>query len=581
MNVGAALLWLIICIFAIAVIWWLLTRIYQRSRSDVAFVRTGFLGRKVVISGGAFVFPGLHDVTGVNMNSVRIDIDRTGAGALISSDRLRVDVLASFNVRVGRTVEDVSAAAQTFGKRTLQVDVLRNLLENSFVDALRAVAADMTLVELHQHRKEIGDRIAEVLAPSLSRAGMELQSTSITKLDQTAREFFNPENAFDAAGLTSLTETIEELRRRRHEVEQSTQIAIERQTLESERQRLSLQRDQEFARLEQERELVVQRSREASASTQAQAEIDLETERVQLTLQQQVEQVRVDMDNQIEQFRARAEQEREKVRIEVEHAIQAERAEAERMLRQIEIDNTRLIEISEIDRRKQTDLAEQKLIGEIAEQAKLVAEIQIATEKAREQLARAEEAVSGAREVARAENAKSVETIATQLQAETISIMAQAESGSEELHAAATELRLKSEAAGLRARNEADNLLSPDVQAMRVRLQLIERLESIIRESVKPLERIEGLKIFDIRGAEALPGGRGASGADGASGNLSDQLVNAALRYRGQGPLLDQLMKEIGISGGNLVNLKGTFPELGADAATRDDAAVEDETEDD
>jgi hypothetical protein len=38
-------------------------------------------------------------------------------------------------------------------------------------------------------------------------------------------------------------------------------------------------------------------------------------------------------------------------------------------------------------------------------------------------------------------------------------------------------------------------------------------------------------------------------------GNLADQLVNSALRYRGQAPLVDAILKEIGITGGDINGL--------------------------
>lgn len=580
MDIGAIMLWLIIGIFAVGAAWWLLSRLYQRSRSDIAFVRTGFLGRKVVVSGGAFVIPVLHEVTGINMNSVRLDIDSTGRQALITNDRLRVDVLASFNVRVARDPECVMMAAQTFGKRTLQADVLAHLLQSSFIDALRSVAADMTLEDLHLHRQEFGARVSELVESGLNRAGMELQSLSITKLDQTEREFFNPENAFDAAGLTALTERIEDLRRRRHEVEKNTQVAIETKALEAERRLLTLQREQAFARLEQERELAVQRNREDASTAQMRAEIDLETERSQLDKHKQAEQYRIQVENELDDRRAHAQEEREKVRMETELAIQWERSNSESRLRQNEIDNARAIEVSEIERRKQIELAEQTLELELAEHSRVVAEVKIATERVREQLARAEESAAGAREVARAEVGQSIQAITARQQAEVMNIIAEAETNVDRLNTAATELRLQVEAAGLRSRNEADNVLGANIQAMRVKLQLIEKLEGIIRESVKPLEHIDGLKIFDIRGAGSFPGGQVGGAGQNSHARLGDELVNAALRYRGQGPLVDALLKEIGIAGADLTGLQKSFPDLHlgkADANQDTDALTKDD----
>lgn len=36
------------------------------------------------------------------------------------------------------------------------------------------------------------------------------------------------------------------------------------------------------------------------------------------------------------------------------------------------------------------------------------------------------------------------------------------------------------------------------------------------------------------------------------SGSLADQLVNSALKYRAQAPLIDSLLKEVGIKGGDI-----------------------------
>jgi hypothetical protein len=49
-----------------------------------------------------------------------------------------------------------------------------------------------------------------------------------------------------------------------------------------------------------------------------------------------------------------------------------------------------------------------------------------------------------------------------------------------------------------------------------------------------------------------MNGGVVGAGPGGNDGSLADQLVNSALRYRGQAPLIDSLMSEIGMKGGDL-----------------------------
>jgi hypothetical protein len=65
---------------------------------------------------------------------------------------------------------------------------------------------------------------------------------------------------------------------------------------------------------------------------------------------------------------------------------------------------------------------------------------------------------------------------------------------------------------------------------------------------VKPMERIEGIRVLHVEG---LGGGTGGGG-QGNGGNVADTVVNSALRFRAQAPLIDQLLREIGVQGGDV-----------------------------
>src|SRR5690554_5087784 len=117
-----------------------ITRLYKRATKEVGFVRTGFGGEKVVMDGGALVLPVLHETMPVNMNTVRLAVERKNMDALITLDRLRIDVKAEFYVRVRPDAGAIAMAAQTLGLRTMHPDQLKDLVEGKFVDALRSVA---------------------------------------------------------------------------------------------------------------------------------------------------------------------------------------------------------------------------------------------------------------------------------------------------------------------------------------------------------------------------------------------------------------------------------------------------------
>ena len=101
--IGQLILWLIIAIIVIAIVVYLVNWLYHRSSKEVSFVRTGLFGERVVINGGAFVLPFIHDYTPVNMNVLQMEIVREKADALITKDRMRVDIEAEFYVRVAST----------------------------------------------------------------------------------------------------------------------------------------------------------------------------------------------------------------------------------------------------------------------------------------------------------------------------------------------------------------------------------------------------------------------------------------------------------------------------------------------
>ena len=543
---GSTIFWLIAVIIAIVIIAYVFYLYYRRSTKETGFVRTGLGGQKVVINGGAFVIPIFHDVTPVHMRTHRMVVQCVRDRALISKDRMRVDVTAEFYVRVVPTKDGVASAAQTLGRRSMDTEALRELVEGRFVDILRSVAAEMTMEELHEQRSEYARRVRESVVEPLARSGLEAEAVSLTSLDQTNMEFFNPSNAFDAEGLTRLTEQIEQRKKRRNDIEQDTLIAIRKKNLETERLALDIDRDAQFARLDQEREIGTQQAAQRAELSRQRAARELESEQAQISLREGVERSRIAQELAIEQQRIRREVELQRL---------------------------------EVERRLSLELSEQKRSISVAEHARAQHEAQAAAEQARAIAVAAEEGVFTAREVAVADRRKQIELIAAQQDAEQSStrllitaraeleaagsraqaarIEAEGSAEAEKIHALAARLRHEVEAEGLRLMNEAQNALSPDARAGALRRFLVERLDVIIRESVKPMEKINEIKILHVDGLLGGAGQNGSGSGYRATG-LGDEVVNSALRYRTHAPLIDRLLKEIGLTGGGLEQLSGT-----------------------
>ncbi len=525
----------LIALFALGLIF---ARLYHRASKEIAFVRTGFGGEKVVRDGGALVLPVLHEIIPVNMNTLKLEVLRARDAALITRDRMRVDVQAEFYVRVKPDAVAISTAAQTLGRRTMEPTALKELVEGKFVDALRAVAAGMSMEELHENRVDFAQKVQVAVSEDLHKNGLELESVSLTGLDQTAADYFNPQNAFDAQGLTKLTQEIELRRKERNDIERDTKIAIELKNLETERTSLEIARDQEYARLMQDQEVKV-RSAEVAAT--------------------------------IAQQEAERHREAEQAKIHSDRAITESEIEKRRTLEQREIERERAVRIAEQER-------EIAVLHKSQEESAAKAEADAALAKA----VATEEEVKKVRETAVAERAKAVRLVQAREEAErdaiALTVAAEAEKKAADdraeavrtvangdadairIRAQADEERYRVEAEGKRAINQARNALSPEQIALEIRLEMLRQLPLIIQQSVKPMERIEGIKIIDVRGMNQT-GGDGSANAGGGDGNLARSVVDHALRYRAQRPMVDALLREVGLN--DIADLSGMLGEAG------------------
>ncbi|WP_428422731.1 flotillin family protein [Methylibium sp.] len=543
-NFGAVILGIVVLIVAIAILWWIMSKLYQRSTTERAFVRTGFMGQRVAISGGALVVPVLHELTWVNMSTLRISLSHHNENALITHDRLRLNVDADFYVRVKADAASVAAAARSLGSKTASVEAMRQLLEARFNDALRTAAAEASMEGLHENRSAYSTRVRQLASAGIDGSGLEIDSVSISKLDQASREFFNPNNAFDAAGLTILTAEIEERRKRRNEIERDSQVAIQRKNLAAEQQMLELQKEEEYARLQQEREIAVRRA-------QQQSEIAVETQEMQ-RLSKVAE--------------VNATEAVEKARLDSDRTLREQKLRLEQQVQEIEVGRTRAIGIAENERRGALELAQQQTEIAIAEHSKRRNVALAEAQASRADAVRAEESVISARELERAEREKALfllaaakdieakglavlkqaatEREAAGKRAETMQLLSQAEADADKLRQLSAKLRHDVEAGGRRALNEAENVMSPDAMALRAKLAAIERMEAVVRESAKPLERISDIKIVHVDGLAGLSGG-----ADGQAANasVSDQVMHSALKYKLQAPLVNALLASAGL----------------------------------
>jgi len=618
---------IILLALAIAIIVYLLHWLYRRSSKEVSFVRTGMLGEKVVISGGAFVLPIIHNITQVGMRTLNITIKRGGDKSLITKDRMRAELVTEFFTKVPPDERAVATAAQTLGNRTLDPEHLREVVQGRFADALGEVAAKMTLDEIQENRGQFVKEVTKIADASIGHTGLALETVSIISLDQTPIEQFNPANTFDSQGLTQLTEQIELRKKKRNDITQDTKISIENKNLETIQKELEIKKNEEFSKYQQEREVSIQKANERTETVKQRAEKEREAEEAEIKSQEAIEVAKISQNQVIEVERkltetrlieeiekrrkeqneleknaayeirqkdletevkilnldkeseyARLEKQRqvdikraqEKASIIKEQSERQKDAEEAQIISEQEIKNAKIaqqknidshrietereVRLLDIEKAKRLSIEEHQKNLEIINKSKQVLKSKAEEENTRAKAIEAEEKANSARYVEKAQGIKKVDVITAASKAE------------QDRHATmAAKLRYEIDAAGKEALNAAENLRSDASRRSALRLKLAEKIEAIIRESVKPMANIGDIKIVDVNGLPGFSGTSGSggdsgqattAGVSGRSGNLADNVVSSALRYRAHQPFLDSLLKEIGMAPGEISNIR-------------------------
>jgi flotillin len=512
------------------------TILYKRATRDEAFVRTGLGGKKVVLDGGAMILPIFHSYGSINLKTLRLTVERKERESLITKDRLRVDIVAEFYVRVRPDEESIALASQTLGALTNDAEALRNQVEAKFVDGLRSVAATMTILELQEKRSDFVKHVQSTVESDVKSNGLELESVSLTKLDQTDVKFFNPENFFDAEGLTQLKTITETRRRDRNAIVRDNEVAIAQKDLEARQQTLTIERTKKEAELSQERDI-------ANKTASTRAEVATATQTARLT----EENARIDTDRAVAEKEAGAKQVKETAVIESDLAINKRKTDAQREIQIVTQENE--IQIAAKSKTTSEAVAEAKA----AEALAVSAEEKVVTARAVEvaDRARLTQVLAARTEAER----KSTELIvaaeadkkASLDRAEAVKTLATAEAEANKIKAVGVRNIGEAEAAVITMKNEAQNKLGSNVIDFEIAKKRIETMPSALAEMVRPIANLKDVRILHTGGAF---GGNG-NGAAGGGVGFGEGLAGELLKVHALRPMIDEILRQSGFAPGD------------------------------
>ena len=415
---------LFLVIVLIAILYIISIWVYKRAPANMGFIRTGYLGTKVCLGRGAMVLPVFHEVTWVSLETLKLIVSRSREQAVLTSDKIRVDVVAELYAHVGRSEEDLLAAARSLGERTFDTEKVRNLLEAKIVSAVRSYAATKTLSELHENREAFAKAVQNSVVESFHANGLTLEEVTIVTLEQSAKEFFNKDNVFDAEGLKVITAITSDARRQVHNTEKKTTVSIRQRELDTQLELLEIEKQEAFARAHQDREVANEQAQQIGSK-----------QRYVLDQRMEVEQKEIDNEKALERMRAErdvsaTEESRRREAAEIQKTLELEKARRDREIELVA--KTEEEQLANIQRKLAEERAERDRRIALVDKAKEEELVEIARELAREQ-ARTDKEI----ELIAKEQARQVADIDR-----TTAVMAREEAARDERHESSEETAL-------------------------------------------------------------------------------------------------------------------------------------------
>ena len=513
--------------------------LYRRSTRDEAYVRTGLGGQKVVLDGGSVVLPIFHSTAAVNLKTLRLEVARGGPDSLITKDRMRVDIGAEFYVRVKPDMSSIALAAQTLGNRTNDAQELRELIEAKFVDGLRSVAATMHLEELQEQRATFVKSVQDAVGADIQNNGLELESVSLTRLDQSDIKHFNPSNFFDAHGLTTLTKITKEREQERNQIVRTTEVNIAQQDLVARQTTLTIESTKREAELAQQRDIA-----NKTAAMRAQ------TAQVEQTALQNEAEYRIGQELAVANKQTEANQARDTRKIEADLAVKRRTTEMERDIQVV------AQEAAIIVATKSTEQSDAQTIAETARALAIAAEEKVTTARATE-IAERDKIINviAARKAAETDAMPitvmaEAEKQAAANKAEAISVLAKADADAATTRAAGVKALGQAEAEVATLKAEARNKLGSAIIDYDLNLARINIIPDALAQAVKPIEKISDIRIFDTGSLLGRGGGGGSCRHRRRHLGLGDGLASQLLSVSAFKPIIDKILAEAGFAAG-------------------------------
>ncbi|WP_373463892.1 flotillin family protein [Flavobacterium lindanitolerans] len=331
-----------IIIVVIGLLVWVIS-MYKKIIQGKVIVRTGAGGTKVFYNAG-LVVPVLHKMEIMDISVKKLDVERTGVNGLICKDNIRADIKVTFFIKINKSTADIINVAQTIGcERASEIDVLRNLFDAKFSEALKTVGKKFDFVELYEARSEFREEIIAIIGTDLN--GYVLDDCAIDDLEQTPLSQLKADNILDSEGIKKITELTAAQNIKANLIRRDEEKTIRKQDVEAKEAILALDRQLAEKEEQQKREIANIKAREEAEIVKVSEEERLKAETARINTTEKV-MVAEENKNRLIIVAAKNKQRTE--------AVETERVEKDRALEQTE--RERIVTLAQIEKEKAVEV---------------------------------------------------------------------------------------------------------------------------------------------------------------------------------------------------------------------------------
>lgn len=334
---GASIFFAIFCLFLFI----------KKIKPGEAGVRTGFGGIKVK-KDWMLRMPIIHWLQIMDLSVKKLVVVRKGKDGLICQDNIRADIEVVFYVRVNdeRTegkdgksdFHDIKTVATQVGcERASEIELLKQLFEAKFSEALKSAGKLMDFEKLYTERIGFREQIINTIGSDLN--GYTLEDVAIDYLEQTPLQDHDPNNVLDSQGrekIIRMTAGMEEAANKRlaekeeeiNEQDRDKELAIKNKDVETQVAQRELDRQNEQHTAQQTREVEVTRAEEQAATAE---QVESARKRSELaTLETDEDVVVRSVQKERSELEAKVNLDKDMARLEQEKLESGEQAEVDR-----------------------------------------------------------------------------------------------------------------------------------------------------------------------------------------------------------------------------------------------------------